>query len=71
MAANESLKRQMQHMADSDKALSYDLRAAAEEASRLDRPLTDDEFEAFRLEGRKGMTPIKRLVYEDTKLVLI
>ena len=71
MATGDGMKWQAEHMADSSKALNYNLRAAAEKALELDRPLTEDEFEAFRLDKHNSMTPIKQLVYKGTKLVAI
>lgn len=69
MANNETLTWQKHQIAASRDALNYDPRAAAEEALRLGRPLTNDEFNSFRILQQTTVTPIKRLVYIGDKLV--
>jgi hypothetical protein len=69
MATADSLAWQSRQRADSREALGHDLRAAAEEASRLGRPLTEAEFDGFRVDRRTTVTPITRLVYVGDKLV--
>lgn len=63
MATTDSLTWQQSHIIESRRALNYDLRSAADESDKLGRPLTEAEFEAFRLDQVPSLTPIRPLVY--------
>ncbi|MDR1767596.1 MAG: hypothetical protein LBR32_04060 [Propionibacteriaceae bacterium] len=71
MATDESLQWQQDQRQASGEALQYDLRQAAQEALRLERPLTSDEFESFRVDRVATATPIRRLAYVEGKLAAV
>ena len=71
MATDETLEWQEQHVAASRDALSYDLRAAGEEALRQGRPLTESEFSSYRQDRSSTTTPIRRLMYVGGKLAAV
>ena len=62
---------QKKHIKQCKELLKYNMRAAYEKAKYLGRPLTDKEFESFRLKPNVDFVPVKKLVVKANKYLAV
>jgi len=62
---------QKNHIKQCKELLKYDIRAAYKKAKYLGRPLTDKEFNAFKLKPNIDFVPVKKLLVRANKYLAV